>query len=309
MKKKGLAQRGLRVVTQFTALILCATFSFGCHSLQNAGAPAPSFDVDKDLAALAKQFGNATSIDQYYQNPTVTNRNKFIDDRLVLMNIRYIQFVRKSTVDKQVLDSASEILVLSLNLAGTAATGVAAKTILAAISAGVTGSKVAIDKNFYYEKTIPALITQMNAQRKVALLPILNGRKESLEDYPFEQAVTDLDTYYFAGTYLGAIQSIQTDAGVKDASAQAKLDQLTVLPAADIVTKTTLTKTIGQLTNADLDKVKAALATLDPSAPVPTDLASAKDQLQAAVRGARTSADIAKVAAAFTKAGITLATP
>src|ERR1035437_5100372 len=171
-------------------LLLC-----GCQTFKNAGAPDASFDIDKDLKQLAKHFGEADTISAFYNAPSAEARNRFIAGRLVMMNIRYIQFVSKTTSEKQLLDSASDILVLSLNLAGTSVGGAAAKTVLAGIAAGVTGSKVVVDKTFFYEKSIPALVATMNAQRKQVLIPILEGAKKSLEEYPFDQAVTDLHAY------------------------------------------------------------------------------------------------------------------
>lgn len=214
---------------------LLLTLSCGCQSIRNGGAPDLSFDIDKDLEQLAKHFGEADSINQFYLAATngapdefvEAARHKFIAGRLVMMNIRYIQFIRKTTSEKQLLDSAADILALSLNLAGASVGSSSAKTVLAGIAAGVTGSKVVIDKNFYYEKSVPALIAAMNAQRKQALIPILEGDRLGIEDYPLDQAVTDLHNYYFAGTFLGALQAIQADAGVKEAKAQVAIAKIT----------------------------------------------------------------------------------
>jgi hypothetical protein len=281
----------------------------GCQSLRYGGAPEPSFNVDKDLEQLAKEYGEAASITDFYKNPTKEARDKFICGRLVMMNIRYIQFIRKTTSEKQLLDSAVEILALSLNLAGASVSAAGTKTVLAAIAAGVTGSKVVVDKNYYYEKTIPALIAAMNAQRKQALVPIVGGMAKSLDEYPFAQAVTDLQSYYFAGTFLGAITAIQADASVKEKQHDEAIDKiratLTVLPQGSVVTKQLLTDTIGKLKAEDFDKVKAALSSLDPAKykdMQPTTMDDAKVQLQSYVREARTPQRVDEVGAAFKKA-------
>jgi hypothetical protein len=221
-----------------------------------------------------------------------------------MMNIRYIQFVRKTTSEKQLLDSASDILVLSLNLAGASVGGAAAKTVLAGIAAGVTGSKVVVDKTFFYEKSVPALIATMNAQRKQVLIPILEGTRETLEDYPFDQAVTDLHAYYFAGTFLGAIQAIQVDAGVKDQQAQSEIVKLSRITKQDVATKQSLTDALGRLAEADLPKVHAALQAFDPKANLPASFADALDALQDRIREARSPEQIAKAAAILKTAKI-----
>ena len=83
--------------------------------------------------------------------------------------------------------------------------------------------KLAIDKNFFFEKTVPVLITTMNAQRKVALAPLALGMTSDTEVYPLAQALSDLDSYYLAGTFIGALQAIQAEAGAKDKEAEAHL--------------------------------------------------------------------------------------
>jgi hypothetical protein len=158
-----------------TVIILIVSFLLsGCNSAYRGGAPEPSFDTDKDLEQLAENFGEATSISYYFDKKESgaddeqlkAARNKFITGRLTMMNIRYIQFIRQSTVDKQFLDSSVEILGIGLNIAGVSFDSAATKTALAGAAAGVAGSKATIDKNFYFEKTIPALIAAMNARRK-----------------------------------------------------------------------------------------------------------------------------------------------
>jgi hypothetical protein len=284
-----------KIVAAFCLLVTLP----GCQSIRNGGAPDPSFDVDKDLKQLEAKFNNANDIADFYKNPSKDARDSFIAGRLVLMNVRYIQFIRKATSEKQLLDSASDILLLSLNLAGTATGGAAIKTILAAIASGVTGSKVVIDKHYFYEKTVPALIAAMNAERKQALVPILTGMKKPLNDYSFEQAVADLHAYYFAGTYMGAIQAIQVDSGAKEANLRETIQTLSEVTAADVDLKQGMTKAIANLTEGDLDKIKTVLAKHLPAEKIPNTFPLAKDELQRIVRNTRKPEDIQKLAKEF----------
>jgi hypothetical protein len=191
------------------AILIALPVVSGCRSIQAGGAPEPSFDIAEDLRQLAEHYERATSIEAFYAQNTVQARNEFIAGRLVAINLRYMQFVRESTSEKQLVDSATDIFIMSLGIAGASFADVTAKTILSAASAGTAGAKATIDKNYYMDKTITALIATMNARRAEALVPILTGTGKPLSEYTFEQAVTDLHNYYFAGTYFGAIQSIQ----------------------------------------------------------------------------------------------------
>lgn len=216
---------------QLTILILLTLSLFvgGCKTHRYAGAPPPAYDVDKDIKQLEVVFKQSSSITNFYSSPgsqTTEERNKFITGRLVLINLQYFKWLRSVTADKQLLDSASDILVMSLNLAGTAVGGAQAKTILAAISAGVAGGKTTIDKYYFYEKTIPAMAAAMNAQRKQVLINIVKGLDLDLKRYSFEQSITDLNDYYQAGTFQGAITVIQAEAGAKEKAATGAINFL-----------------------------------------------------------------------------------
>jgi hypothetical protein len=278
----------------------------GCSTLRYGGAPEPSFDIKTDLQQLSQEFAPSNSITEFYKAPSKDARNKFIVGRLTLINLRYIQFIRNLTCERQLLDSATAMLSLGLNLAGATVPAAGTKTILAAIASGVTGSKEVIDKNYYFEKTLPALVGQMNAERKKALIPLLEGMQASLEDYPFAQAVTDLHNYYSAGTFAGAIQAIQAEAGAMEKRQDEIIARLVPLTRAQIDAKAVLTKAIGLLKESDLGKIRAAIKILDPQVTPAASFKDALAQLQGYVRGARTPDRIAVVTLAFKQAGIFL---
>jgi hypothetical protein len=209
-------------------LVIVAVLS-GCGT---PGFPRQSYDEKKQIRQLEKVFEKPDLITKYY---TLTNapeevkraeRNRIVDGRLALMNLNYNQFVARVCIRKESMDFGAEVTELGLNLATTAVGGAATKTVLGAVSSGVTGTKLAIDKNFFFEKTVPVLIASMNAQRKQALAPILMGMKKSTDEYPLTQALSDLDAYYFAGTFIGALQAVQADAGAKEKVAQARIDSI-----------------------------------------------------------------------------------
>lgn len=248
---------GLLAVVGLAVIILSA-----CSTFTNPGAPDQSFDVDKDIQALEKVFGTSNSIEVFYKGtPTEVARDKFIVGRLVLINIHYIEFIKKFSVSKAQLDSALDIATIGVDLATTLAGGAAIKAILGAVSGGLTSSRISIDKNFFQQKTVPVLITAMNAQRKEALIPILTGMKKSLKDYRLAEAVSDLHAYYNAGTFIGALQAIQKDSGEKEANADEEIKDIKASFSEDRNT-VILTKYVGwdgsEYKNAaNLSKLKA----------------------------------------------------
>jgi hypothetical protein len=186
----------------------------GCSSIKHNGAPEVSFNYRDDFSKLEASLKDDIAIDRIYANGPVTEekRNRFIAGRMVIMNYHYLQFVRELNAGNQLVDTAGDILSLSLNIAGTAFSPVETKTVLAAVAAGVTGSKNIIDKSYYFEKTVPILVSAMNAERRKQLAAIIRKMKLGVQDYPLEEAISDLDEYYNAGTLIGAINSLQNAA-------------------------------------------------------------------------------------------------
>lgn len=239
----------------------------GCGAISHPGSPATSYDPDQDIKELSKVFGSATSISDYYKTPeTRAKRDAFVTGRLTLINLQYIQFIRQFAVNTAQLDSAFDITKLGVDLATTLVGGATTKSILGAISAGLTGSRTSIEKNFFQQKTVPVLISEMNAQRKIALVPIVTGLSEGIDRYPLASALVDLQNYYEAGTFVGALQSIQKDAGAKEAAADTTLNVLrsTVFAAdasSDRIKAFIWPSGIGQPVNqGNLDKLRGWMA-------------------------------------------------
>ena len=221
----------------FLILGLLATIT-GCGT---PGFPRQSYSGKDQIKQLESQFAKPELITEYFALANAPEpikraaRDKIITGRIALINLNYNQFTSRFSVTKESLDFGADVTELGLNLAATAVGGAESKTILAAISSGVTGGKLAVDKNFFFEKTVSVLITSMNAERKVALLPIMKGLAKNTDDYPLTQALSDLDAYYFAGTFVGGLQAIQADAGSKDVQAQNDLKALNAVRATKFV--------------------------------------------------------------------------
>ena len=213
----------------FCCLLVLAALLSGCGT---PGFPKQSYDPKKQIKQLEAEFEKPDLITRFYALTNATAeakkaaRDKIITGRVALIDLNYNQFIARFSVTKESLDFGTEVTELGLNLATTAAGGAETKTILGAVASGVTGSKLAVDKNFFFEKTVPVLVTTMNAQRKVALAPILIGMTNNTDDYSLTRALSDMDAYYFAGTFIGALQAIQADAGVKESQAATNIVQI-----------------------------------------------------------------------------------
>jgi hypothetical protein len=205
-----------------TILALFLITLTGCATL-SGGMPNPPFDVEKDLGELKSALQQSMSVKAYYEKPSVESRNKFVSSRLVIINIEYLKYIKSLSAEESQIHAATDILILSLDIASTALTPVSTKTVLSALSAAIGGVRLSIDDNFYYQKTVPVLIAAMNAERKSIMLKVIQGMAKNLNGYPFEQALSDVNEYYLAGTIPGALNAIQKDSGAKENDADEKI--------------------------------------------------------------------------------------
>lgn len=187
------------------------------------GNPARSGNTAKRLRQL-DQYYAADILAKYLKSP---DRRAFRDDvingQLLAMDIHFDEFVQSLAEQGIFLNVGSDFAVLGLSGAGTVLPSAGTKSVLAAISGGITGAKTSVDKNVFYEKTMPALLAQMQAERKTVLAMIRTGQQQDVAHYPLSQALLDLNSYYLAGTIPGAISGIIDEAGSKSTTAEIEI--------------------------------------------------------------------------------------
>jgi hypothetical protein len=150
------------------------------------------------------------------RDPTTAGllRNNIVTARIFAIDANFHKFVRELTTEQNLSNVGIDWAAIGLASAGAVVGSLQTKAILATISAGLLGAKASFDKEVFYNKTIPALITLMEAQRKIVLAQIYVGLKKAPGDYTLFQALADLDSYYNAGTINGAIVGLTTTAGI-----------------------------------------------------------------------------------------------
>lgn len=96
--------------------------------------------------------------------------------------------------------------------------------ILSGATAAVIGARESVDKNAFFDQTMPALMTKMIAQRRSVLVGIRDGLLNKTDaQYPLAQGLADLEEYYHAGTIPGAITGVVQSAGAEAAEADKQL--------------------------------------------------------------------------------------
>ncbi len=204
----------------FAVVLITAT---GCSTM--AGYPDQSGDPKADLRTLQSYWGPET-LAKYATTPSRSLRDEIVNGRLRAIDLQFGLWQRALVTDTMKLNTGGDIANLAVTTAATITSSIHAKTILSAIATALTGAKAAVNKDVFYDKTVPVLLAQMGAMRKQALVKLRTGLSQELTEYSLNQALTDVDDYYTAGTITAALAGITETAGKSAADASERLETI-----------------------------------------------------------------------------------
>lgn len=212
---------GMRLLLRWAGLLsllllgACSTFS---------GAPPRLTSVD---ALTAEDPDYKKALDDFYEQKEddgrLRVRNKFVETRIAIIDHEYLKFRQSLYQDRMGVDLTADLGLLSLNALGAAVSSAAAKTTYAALSAALVGSKTSIDKNVYFERTLVAMLSQMDTLRNNKKIDLFKGLSQPIANYPLSYAKAETDEYYLAGTIARAIQGVNAETAVAAAQSETKL--------------------------------------------------------------------------------------
>lgn len=207
----------LRALALISVLAVCAA----CSPLR--GFPDNPDDNDQNIKDLQTLAVDAKA--KYYASTDPATlkslRNRVILSEMQIYELNFTEFQEKLWGDNNLFNASSDLTVLALT--GLAATtgNATTKSALAAASAGIIGAKGAIDRDIYFQQTLPAVLAQMSANRDKIKATILNNLNKDDASYPLLQGEADLQVLVRASSIPDAIQSItQTATSNKIAAAQ-----------------------------------------------------------------------------------------
>lgn len=196
-------------------------------------------DVNKaELAALRQTYVNTNFQTRIDQVATPEQRNDLLNDLIRIVDLNYYHQEKLLYSKKAYSDFGVDTAVLGLGTAGTFDVAKSASQILAAISGSLTGTRAAFDSNILQKQGMTAIIAEMRALRAERMKFVRGGMMKKVCDdgdackkwhyiprdlgqYSVGQGLNDIVAYYYAGTFVGAIEGIQTDAGNKKKDAEA----------------------------------------------------------------------------------------
>jgi len=176
-----------------------------------------------NLARLHGTYGSAealqSEIDVATKDSTGQERNRLLNDLILLIDLNYYHWEKLFYDKKAYTDFGSAVAATTLSSVSALVGGDEAKTILSAISSGITSTGVTFNSKVLQDQSLTAIFAKMRANRATQLA-VLQAHMVELDEnkkpigatpvatYSVQQGLLDIVTYYNAGTFVAAIQDI-----------------------------------------------------------------------------------------------------
>lgn len=230
----------------------------GCAAIE--GYPNDPEKTSAVLSALKPYFD--PSKEAAYTGLSDATQRRAMRDQIILNRVRAydIEFARYerllwSTGNGVTL--GGDLVALALGGLATTAASTSTKTAFSAAGTGVTGANAAINRDLYFQRTLPALLAQMEANRAKAKLKILAGLKQSDNEYPLPLANLDLTDLKSAGSMPAAVSNITQQATNEKQTAQSKIDALRLGAVSTSNSTTRLRSWVSPNGKVDATRMKA----------------------------------------------------
>ena len=177
----------------------------GCASFD--GMPEPVIQSKTAINAIEKNYqldAVITAMASLEEGPRTNYRNRVVSAYLLALDARYFDFRRD--LSRNIKGGNIGFDLALLGLTGSAAIWDSAAAELSAVATAIAGGKASLNRELYFERTLPALIALMEAQRLDVRSDILRGLTEIESEYTIEEAFGDLARYQAAASLDGAIQ-------------------------------------------------------------------------------------------------------
>jgi len=198
---------------------------------------APVYD-DKHFVDDVKKYHDSTD-----QASKKALRDQIVYGLMADIEYLYRDYAGNLFVNNAWFNVGGDFLELGLGTASTLGNGARTKTILSALGSAVAGQRISVDKNFFRQRTIEAIVNAMEARRSAVEKRIIDSLQKTVELYPFEAALKDLREYFFAGTLEGGLTEMQQQTA---AAAKANL-QLVEATKETLATATSINKSLSQM--------------------------------------------------------------
>ena len=217
------ARKVLSLATALSSLLIISA----CAGIE--GYPTDPENTSSVLSALSTYFD--PSIDYQYNQLSDQIARRELRDTIVLNRMRaydieFDKFERDLYGQANGIETVGDLTVIAAGAVGAVSGAAITKSAINAGTSAVTGAQGKISKDLFYERTLPAIISQMEANRTKIKTGILLGLKQSDSIYPLAAAYMDLESLKNSGGIPPAISNVTQ---IASANAQDAVDALQVV--------------------------------------------------------------------------------
>jgi hypothetical protein len=220
----------MKTLLQRAAFIVLVLLTAGCAAMKER---PKVMNLNPHRNALVQKYSKDDSWYQKYQDAVAANeltkaqliRDEVLYDLIWLVDDRYTDFENSLNADSALMDTTSTITSVGSTTAATITRAPGTKNILAAVSTFVTGTNTAFNANFFQSKARTAIIAAMRSGRFEVLTRMTTGMGHHVDKYSLGEGLTDVLSYYDAGTVVAALNTIQDNAKQQKDNAQDKATQ------------------------------------------------------------------------------------
>jgi hypothetical protein len=197
----------------------------GCTSFD--GRPSPVLSMTTAVNLVQETYPPSLAISTF-NSKAASERRAYRDEvifvYLTAVDARYQNFL----IGLSRQNKGANLLLDSLTLGLTGGASLAGETTANALSAGAafaTGAQGKINERLFYEKSLPALVSMMEAERNKKKADIIKKVvKLDAADYGMAEALADISEFQDAATMERAITLLTEVAGAKSKTASEELD-------------------------------------------------------------------------------------
>lgn len=169
-------------------------------------------------AAVAESLPPLTALETFYAEPDTSRRTAYRDrvigSYLAAADGQYLAFRAKLSREMKGSNAALGLIALGLT-GGASLASEATANALSAGASGVIGARSTISKELWFEKTLPALMTAMSANRTRIRTEIMVRMREDANAYSLSEAFSDIARYQEAASLDGAVETVTSAAAEK----------------------------------------------------------------------------------------------
>jgi hypothetical protein len=208
--------RARRHIIRIVVGLACSATLASCASIN--GSPDPIISRAEQVGLL-KPYRMDQAVIAFRSNDAAQRmgmsrfdyRNFVVGLYLNAVDAQYRAFRTALRRQRGIGNVGFDAVLLGLTGFGQFATEAAGHRLAAAATA-LTGLRGSIDKQIYFDQTLPALLASMDAERDRVKARILTNLKRDANQYPLDLAFTDIGAYETSATLDRAIDRITASA-------------------------------------------------------------------------------------------------